>query len=221
MSNRPILYLGNKNYSSWSMRPWLALRWAGIDFEERVIPLGMDGYGKSVVPEILAASPSGRVPCLDLGGEKIWDSMAICEWAAEQKPDLWPADPMARAMARSAAAEMHAGFSALRRELPMNVRRRAGARAIGADAQGDIERIVDLWTGLRARFEGGGIFLFGQRGIADAFYAPIATRFRTYAVGLPQIAEMYCQTLLADPEVAAWNEGAEQEAWSLEAVDAF
>ncbi len=110
----PLLFIGNKTYSSWSMRPWLALKWGGVHFVERLIPLGMGGYGKSIIPDILEASPSGRVPALKLDTGIIWDSLAISEWAAEQAPSLWPADPAARAIARSAAAEMHSGFAALR-----------------------------------------------------------------------------------------------------------
>jgi glutathione S-transferase len=125
MAIKPILYIGNKNYSSWSMRPWLAMKWAGIGFQEQMVPLGPRGKGEH--PAILAISPSGTVPALELrDGERIWDTMAICEWAHEMAPNagLWPKDPIARALARSASAEMHAGFGALRQEMPMNIRRK-------------------------------------------------------------------------------------------------
>src|SRR5262245_23896669 len=126
-----ILHIGNKNYSSWSMRPWLVLTWAGISFEERVIPLGGPGYGKAQIAEVLAISPSGRVPALEVDGETIWDSLAIAEWAAEKAPSarLWPEDPRTRAICRAVTCEMRAGFAALRRDLSMNVRRRTTPRA--------------------------------------------------------------------------------------------
>ena len=120
----PLLHIGNKNYSSWSLRPWLALKWGDIAFEERVIPLGGEGYGKSRIPAVLAISPSGRVPSLHVDGIVVNDSLAICEWAAERAPGLWPKEAGTRALARSAAAEMHSGFPALRRDLSMNIRRR-------------------------------------------------------------------------------------------------
>ncbi len=217
----PTLSVGNKNYSSWSLRPWLALTWANIAFEERVLPLGMLGYGKSQMPDIRAASPSGRVPALDLGdGTTIWDSLAICEWAAEQAPQLWPEDPTARALARAASAEMHAGFAALRREAPMNLRRRVKtAPVLSPDAQGDIERIEELWTMLRRKYADGGPFLCGARGIVDAFYAPLASRFRTYNIALSPLAQAYCTTLFTDPAFRAWDEAAKSEPWSQPDID--
>lgn len=216
----PILVIGNKTYSSWSMRPWLALRWGGIGFDERVIALAMGGYGKSVIEDIRAASPSGRVPALQIENATIWDSLAICEWAGERSPQLWPADASARAVARAASAEMHSGFSALRRELPMNTRRIAEPRQVSADCTGDIARITELWADLRTRFGAEGPYLFGARSIADAFYAPVATRFKTYQVSLPHGAQAYCDTILKDEAVAHWCAEAEQEPWSLELVDA-
>lgn len=221
MKRMPVLYIGNKNYSSWSMRPWLALTWAGLAFEERVLPLGNVGYGKSKMPDILAASPSGRVPALDLGdGVTIWDSLAICEWAAEQAPQLWPQDPAARALARSAAAEMHAGFAALRREAPMNLRRRMKTPPVlSPDAQGDIERIEELFSMLRRKFPEGGPFLFGARSIADAFYAPLVSRFRTYAIPLSPLAQSYCSAVFADPAFRAWDEAAKTEPWTQPDID--
>lgn len=217
----PVLFIGNKNYSSWSMRPWLALTWGGVAFEERVLPLGMLGYGKSQMPEILAASPSGRVPALKLDdGATVWDSLAICEWAAEQAASLWPADAKARAHARAASAEMHAGFQALRREAPMNLRRRVKVTPMfSPDAQGDIARIEELWTMLRRTYGGEGAFLCGERSIADAFYAPIATRFRTYNVALSPLAKAYCDTLFSDPSVRAWDAAAQEEPWTQPDID--
>lgn len=216
----PILYIGNKNYSSWSMRPWLALTWGGVDFEERLIPIAMAGYGKSIVSEILAASPSGRIPALHLGDAVIWDSLAICEWAAEQNPALWPGDPILRGQARAAAAEMHSGFAGVRRDLPMNVRRRAPPRTFAAaDTQKDLARLDEMLSTLRAAHGGQGPYLFGARSIADAFYVPVATRLRTYGVTLSAPANAYRDTLLADPAFRAWEQAGEAESWTHPAVD--
>lgn len=215
---KPALYIGNKNYSSWSIRAWLALRWAGIEFDEIVIPLGMTGYGKSAIPEILQASPSGRVPVVHVGEARIYDSMAICEWAHEQAPaaGLWPADATKRALARATAAEMHAGFAALRRDLPMNIRRRLDASpALGADTNSDIARVIELWTTLRAEHASAGVFLFGARSIADAMFAPVATRFRTYAIALPEAASAYCEAIFADPDFRTWETDANAEPWAI------
>jgi len=163
----PVLFIGNKNYSSWSMRPWLALKWGGIAFEERIIPLGVEGYGQSQIKDVRAISPSGRVPALHVGGVVIHESLAICEWAAEQAPSLWPADALKRAEARAAASEMHAGFAALRRDMSCNIRRRLKAAPDWpADTRADLAQLFDLWGRLRAAH--GGPFLFGERSIADA-----------------------------------------------------
>jgi glutathione S-transferase len=223
MSAAPILYIGNKNYSSWSMRPWLALTWAGLDFEERVLPLGAMGYGKSKIPEILAVSPSGRVPALHWNGVVIWDSLAICEWAAEQRPAvaLWPEDATARAVARSVAAEMHSGYTALRRDMSMNIRRRAKVGSWPEDTQADITRVVELWNDVRARFGAGGPFLFGRRSIADALFAPVCTRFRTYGVPLDAVSAAYCDAIFADAAFAAWERAAVAETWTIPATDAL
>ncbi len=216
------LLIGNKNYSSWSMRPWLALTWAAIPFEERVLPLGHLGYGKSKMPDIRAASPSGRVPALKLDdGATIWDSMAICEWAHEAAPHagLWPADGTQRARARAAAAEMHAGFQSLRKEAPMNMRRRRAPRDWSADTRGDLERLEELWGDCLAR--SGGPYLFGARTIADAFYAPVATRLRTYGIEMSATARAYCDTLFKDDAFRAWEDAAIAEPWALEDMDSI
>lgn len=218
---KPTLYIGNKNYSSWSMRPWLALKWAGIAFEERVIQLGGAGYGKSRIGEILAVSPSGRVPALEVDGTTIWDSLAICEWAAEQNAALWPADRTARAVARSAAAEMHSGFAALRRDGAMNVRRRAGARDWPEDTRADVARLQELWGAVRTAYGAGGGYLFGARSIADAMFAPVCTRLRTYDVKVDAIAKAYCDTIFADEAFRAWEQGAEAETWTIPQADAL
>ncbi len=218
----PILHLGNKNYSSWSMRPWLALKWGGIGFTENVIPLGGEGYGRSEIAAVRAVSPSGRVPALHLGDAIIYESLAICEWAAEQTPSLWPADVVARAQARSAACEMHAGFAALRRDMSMNIRRRLErAPDWPGDTRADLQRLFALWGGLRARYGGDGPFLFGARTIADAMFAPVATRLRTYAVDAPEAAEAYCATIFADAAFQEWERDARAEPWTIEPTEAL
>ena len=218
----PVLYVGNRNYSSWSMRPWLALTWAGIPFETRAIALGGPGYGNGLMAPVLAVSPSGRVPALKLGDTAVWDSLAIAEWAAESAPaaQLWPQDSTTRAVARAATCEMHSGFHALRRELPCNIRRRAEprirSRTAGEDVQRDLARIEALWSDLRARFGKGGPYLFGARPtIADAFYAPVATRLRTYGVTLGGPAKEYAAAILADPAFLTWEKEAVAEEWSM------
>jgi glutathione S-transferase len=219
--SRPILFVGNKNYSSWSLRPWLALRWARIDFEERVIPLGGDGYGASAIPEVVAVSPTGRVPVLHVGDLRIPDSLAICEWAAEARPDaaLWPKDAGTRALCRAAACEMHSGFGALRRDLGMNIRRRTTQRPWPADTKADLARLTALWRDALAA--SGGPWLFGARTIADAFFTPVATRFRTYGVELEAPLARYAATLLDDVDFRAWEQAAITEPWTIGTADAL
>jgi len=204
---KPRLYVGNCNYSSWSLRPWLALRWAGIDFDETSIDLDQPGYGESNIAAIRAISPTGKVPVLRIGGEAVWESIAIAEWAAENSRTgpLLPADPLLRAQARAVVAEMHAGFGALRRDLPMNIRRRCRATGLPPETQTDIARVDALWSGLRERHAANGPYLFGPRSFADAFYLPVATRFRTYAIALSPAAQAYCDTLFADAAFREWE----------------
>jgi glutathione S-transferase len=216
----PILHIGNKNYSSWSMRPWLALKWGGIDFKEHVIPLGGEGYGRSQIKEIRAISPNGRVPALQVDPVVVYESLAICEWAAELAPSLCPKDAMARAQARSAATEMHAGFGAMRRDMAMNIRRRLRcAPNWASDTRADIEQLNAIWSDLLTRF--GGPFLFGQRSIADAMFAPVATRLRTYAVEISPQARGYCATLFEDAAFQEWERAAETESWTIEQAEAL
>lgn len=218
----PVLHIGNKNYSSWSLRPWLALKWGGIGFEEHIIPLGGEGYGKSQIKAVRAVSPSGRVPALHIGDAVIHESLAICEWAAEQTPSLWPDDPVLRAQARAVACEMHAGFVALRRDMSMNIRRRlARAPDWPEDTRADLERLFALWSGLRIIHGHKGQFLFGQRTIADAMFAPVATRLRTYAVEAPDDAAAYCASIFADPAFQDWERAAEAEPWTIEQTEAL
>jgi glutathione S-transferase len=218
---KPKLYIGNKNYSSWSMRPWLALRWAGVAFDEEMRRLGEDaGYGKQASAHILEISPSGRVPALHIEGAVIYDSLSICEWAAEQNKSLWPADPTARALARSAAAEMHSGFAAVRRDLSMNLKRRLEREpAWPDDTRRDLARLFALWGELRTKFSAGGPYLFGARSVADAMFAPVATRLRTYKVTTPEIVAAYCATIFADEAYQEWERAALQEPWALPGTD--
>jgi len=204
------IYLGNKNYASWSLRAWLALKATEEPFEEVVIPLFQPGSKET----LLKYSPSGRVPALHHRGTIVWDSLAICGYLTEQFPaaGLWPADPAAKAVARSISAEMHAGFPALRAQLPMNVRSRFPGREIAPEVQADINRVMAIWRQCRSRFgEGNGDFLFGRFSIADAMYAPVVTRFRTYAIDLEREAEAYCEAIAALPAMQDWAAAAKNE----------
>ena len=203
------ILIGDKNLSSWSMRPWLALKRTGAPFTETLIRLRSEPTPANI---LAAGSPSGLVPVLKDGGETIWDTLAICEYLAERYPAarLWPADPTARALARAATAEMHSGFPSLRGECPMDLALRVEADVSPATAK-DIRRIVGLWSGLLDRF--GGPFLTGEWSIADAFFTPVATRFRTYGLRLTDfgdqgVAGAYGARLLATPEFLEWETAA-------------
>jgi glutathione S-transferase len=203
------LILGNRTYSSWSLRGWLAARLAGLAFEDVVIPLRKPGTRA----EILKYSRAGKVPTLMIDGEPIWDSLAIAEYLAERFPDkgLWPADPAARRLARCVTAEMHAGFRALRVALPMDLSKHYPGHPVGPEVQPDIDRIQEIWRDCRARFGSGGDFLFGKVSIADAFYAPVVTRFRTYDVALDAAAEAYCAAITDWPLMREWAAAAAEE----------
>lgn len=203
------LAIANKNYSSWSMRPWVLLTQAGIAFEE--IQLKFNDAGS--IPGIEPYSPTHQVPVLIVDGEPVWDSLAIGEAVAELFPDkrLWPADARARQIARSICAEMHAGFRNLRSAMPMNIRASLPGKGMSPAVQKDIDRIVEIWESCRARYGQGGELLFGQFGVADAYYAPVATRFRTYAVTLPAVAQRYADALLALSAVREWMAQARRE----------
>jgi glutathione S-transferase len=203
------LVIGNKNYSSWSLRPWLLMKQAGIPFVERYIPIRSATWNT----QIRELSPSGKVPALVHGDVRVWDSLAICEYLAERFPEnqLWPAAVAARAEARSVSAEMHSGFQALRQNMFMNIRRRMPSHGRTPEALADIERIVAIWNGCRARYAAGGPFLFGTFSIADAMYAPIALRFQTYAVTVDGAAGDYARTLLALPAIQEWVAAAHAE----------
>jgi glutathione S-transferase len=211
------LYIGNKNYSSWSLRPWLLMKQAGLVFDEVVIPL----YTPTAKQEILRHSPSGRVPCLKHGDVTVWDSLAIAEYLADLFPQaqLWPADPDARAVARGAAAEMHAGFAALRQNMPMNMRAAFPGQGLSPEVQEDINRITALWRDCRRRFAGHKPLLFGDFSIADAMYAPVVARFATYAVPLGEDARDYVRLILELPAMREWIEAAKQEPWTIPQFD--
>ena len=203
------LVIGNKNYSSWSLRPWLLLKQAGIPFREVYIPT----HTPQSRAAILEHSPAGRVPVLHDGNTTVWESLAICEYLAEQFPDkqLWPADRTARAVARAVATEMHAGFGALRTHMIMNCRRSFPGQGRTPEVMADIERLRGLWNDCRKRFGSGGDFLFGRFSIADAMYAPVATRFKTYDIELDKVSATYRDAILALPAMQQWYTDAAAE----------
>jgi glutathione S-transferase len=211
------LVIGDKTLSSWSLRPWLALKQSAIPFAEECVRLRQPESNDA----ILRHSPSGKVPALKAGDEIIWDSLAILEYLAERHPEarLWPERGAARAAARSISAEMHAGFVTLRNEMPMDLLGRLPSPPVGEALAADIRRIVAIWTDMRTRFGESGPFLFGTFSNADAMYAPVATRFRTYGVELDRFgddgtAAAYAAAVLSLPAMAAWTEGAVTEARS-------
>jgi glutathione S-transferase len=203
------LVIGNKNYSSWSMRPWVLLRQAGIAFEEVQLKFG---EGTKVIG-IEKYSKAGKVPVLIVDGEPVWDTLAICETVAEMHPEkhLWPEDDKARRVARSICAEMHSGFPALRGKMPMNIRKHYPGKGMTPESRRDIDRVVAIWTECRERFGGAGNFLFGRFSIPDAFYAPVVMRFRTYAVSLPPVAKAYCEAVEALSAVREWMDAGRRE----------
>ena len=208
------LVIGNRNYSSWSLRAWLALRHAGIPFRERLIRLSHEGWEEAIG----TVSPSRRVPVLFDGGRAIWESLAILEYAHELYPEagLWPADRDARAQARAVACEMHAGFSALRTHMPMNLRRRdLKGKGRGPGVADDIDRICGIWRDCRARYGAGGAFLFGAFGAADAMFAPVATRLESYGVHLDDTCAAYSRAVLTLPAFVEWRDAAIREPWII------
>ncbi len=206
MPARLHLVIGSKRYSSWSLRPWLALKQAGLAFEETVIALRRP----DTKANILEHSPSGKVPLLKDGSLLIWDSLAICEYVAELAcaVPLWPENRGVRAVARAVSAEMHAGFPALRQHLPMDAGRRHLLPAPPDDAQADIARVAAIWTDCRARFGAGGPFLFGNWSIADAMFAPVVSRFSTYGVALSVQGAAYVETVMALQPMQEWIDAA-------------
>jgi glutathione S-transferase len=200
-----LLVIGNKNYSSWSLRPWLAMKVLGIPFEEKRVPL----YGPESKRELLRYSPAGKVPCLVDGELRVWDSLAILEYLAERHAGLWPAEAPLRARARSVSAEMHSGFPSLRQHMSMNVRKRHPGKGRTPEVLAEIARVIGIWSECR------GPFLFGPFCAADAMYAPVVLRFRTYEVELPPACRAYADAVLALPALQEWMRDAGRETESL------
>ncbi|MDP2653988.1 MAG: glutathione S-transferase family protein [Candidatus Omnitrophota bacterium] len=207
------LVIGNKNYSSWSMRPWLVMRHFGIPFDEIVIPLGRPDSKT----RILEHSPSGKVPVLKHKGILVWESVAILEYLADVFPDkgLWPPDIRARAAARAVSAQMHAGFVDMRKNFPMNVRARKPDKIRTPEAMKDVEEVIRLWEDCRKEFGGGGDFLFGEFSIADGMYAPVIWRFRTYGIELNGAARKYSEAMLDLPAMKEWKDLADKEPFAM------
>lgn len=210
------LTISSRNYSSWSLRGWLLVRFAGLEFEEVMVPPD----DADVRKELLLLAPSIRVPCLTHDGAKVWNTLAIAQYLDEIKPGagLTPSDRIARAHCRSICGEMNSGFANLRSSLPMNLKARYPGHKIWAGAQPDIDRIVEIWTECLAMY--GGPYLFGrQRGMADAMYAPVVTRFLTYGVKLDKPCTQYCQTIMAMLEMREWVAAAQREPEEIEELD--
>jgi len=208
------LIIGNKNYSSWSLRPWIAMKVAGLAFDEKVIPL----YEPGSREQVLKYSPAGKVPVLIDGEVAIWESLAILEYLAEKFPQagLCPADAHARAHARAVAHEMHGGFQALRKNCPMNLWLPVKRRPVPDDAMDNVRRIDALWSDCRARFGQGGAFLFGAFGAADAMYAPVVARLHSYGIEVSATSRAYMDAVMALPAWAAWREAALKEPWVMQ-----
>ena len=211
------IIIGNKNYSSWSLRAWLAAREGGFNFGEIDIPL----FRPDSRERILSHSPSGKVPCLNDNGVLVWDSLAIGEYLAEKQPALLPADPVARATARAVSAEMHAGFRDLRTHMPMNIRKDYRGFGRSPDVDEDIARIIAIWNDCRARFGAGGPYLFGHFTLADAAFAPVCFRCKTYGLEVNGAAGDYLATMLANKHMQDWAAAARAETESIPAEDLY
>jgi glutathione S-transferase len=213
------LVIGNKNYSSWSLRPWLLLKYYEIPFKEILIPL-FEGDYKT---QILTYSLSGKVPLLAHGDVKVWESLAICEYVAELFPDkkVWPADRSARAWARSISHEMHAGFAQVRTHMPMNIRGNFPGKGRTPEVEREIVRIEEIWSDCRREFKGKGNFLFGHFTAADAMYAPVVTRFKTYGVRLSGAAQEYAEAILNLPALKEWSGAAAEEPYVIAASEKY
>lgn len=211
------LVIGNKNYSSWSLRGWLACKQSGLHFEEITVPLFGEDWDQARKGDDLAPS-SGKVPILWDGETVVWDSLAIIDWLADKvgRDRFWPKDETARGMARSMVAEMHSGYLALRRQHPMNIRRQFADVPVTEEARADIVRILTLWAEARARFGSGGPYLFGTFGAADIIYAPVVSRFLSYRIGVPGFAAAYMQAVWEHDWMQAWIKAAEDEEWTIE-----
>ncbi|MDJ1185479.1 glutathione S-transferase family protein [Roseofilum casamattae] len=215
MTDRTLI-IGNKNYSSWSLRPWLLMKQGGISFAEVRIPL----YTAASQAEIQRYSPAGKVPVLKDGDLTVWDSLAICEYAiAQYAPHLLPEDPQHKAIARSVSAEMHSGFLALRSRMPMNMRSRRQLPDIPTELQRDIDRVCSLWRSCRQNYGQSGDFLFGSFSLADTMYAPVVSRFTTYGVTLDPICQAYSDAIWNLPAMQEWRDAAWSEAEVIEDFD--
>jgi glutathione S-transferase len=206
------LVIGNKNYSSWSLRPWILMKQLGLKFEEKLVRLQTLEFKD----EALELGPSGRVPILHHEGLTVWDSLAICEYVAEITGRGWPQDRKARAVARSVCAEMHSGFTNLRMEWPMNARARNRRTPMTPGLESDIDRIEEIWLDCRRRFGAAGPWLFGEFSIADAMYAPVVLRFNTYGTQISDNARWYIATAIENPHLQEWVLAAKEEPWVLE-----
>ena len=204
---KPLLVIGNKNYSSWSLRAWLMLRHANVDFDEIRIPLFVPGAKE----KLLEHSPAGMVPAYRDGELLVWDTLAIGEYLYESYPALWPADRAARARARSVSAEMHSGFVPLRKAMPMNIRAHGRNVASSAELDADIARIKTIWSELRKQYAAAGPWLFGQYSIADAMFAPVVFRFLTYGVSEQGAVDDYLLTVSRDPLIQPWLDASARE----------
>lgn len=199
------LHLGNKNYSSWSLRPWLLMQHFGIPFVEHMVSVA----GRDYNPALKPIAGNARVPCLHDDGFQIWDSLAIAEYLAERHPQMWPAERKARARARSVCAEMHSGFMHLRKAMPMNLKLKLKGKPASPEVQRDIDRIVEIWEDARNNFaSGGGPWLFGDFSVADAMFAPVAWRFHIYNVVLPPVAAAWRDAVIAHPAMREWHDAA-------------
>lgn len=205
--NKPLLIIGNKNYSSWSLRAWLMLKHAGVDFEELRIPLFVEGYKE----KLLSCSPAGKVPVYRDGDLLVWDTLAIGEYLYETHSSLWPAQREARARARSVSAEMHSGFVPLRKAMPMNIRANGRRVATSPGLENDVARIKDIWRELRTQYAGAGPWLLGDYSIADTMFVPVVFRFLTYGVSEAGKVDEYMQAVARDPFVKEWVRASELE----------
>lgn len=205
--NKPLLIIGNKNYSSWSMRAWLMLKHADVDFDEMRIALHTPGYQL----KLAYFSPAGKVPVYRDGELTVWDTLSIAEYLYESHPSLWPANKAERAVARSVSAEMHAGFSAMRQAMPMNIRARGRHVLVTPEIEADIVRIKNIWRDLRNRHEQAGAWLFGEYSIADAMFAPVVFRFITYGISEAGVIEEYMKIVTGDPFAQEWIRASELE----------
>ena len=212
------LIIGNKNYSSWSLRGWLAAKQSGLSFEELTVPLMGEAWDQAKRDMGEVQPSSGKVPILWDGDAVIWDSLAIMEYLGDKvgRERYWPKDDVARGMARAMVAEMHSSYGSLRSEMPMNIRRRQPLQSVSDHTKADIVRILQLWAEARARYGSTGPFLFGTFGAADIFYAPVVSRFLTYGIGVPGFAQSYMQAIWEHDWMREWIGAAEDEEWVIE-----